>query len=64
MVHMPDHGAHVQDAKYVIDTGNGTKVTRYAMQRTYPEQRGCRSASSRPMASRGSPWLRDRAWDR
>ncbi|GAA2123784.1 NocE [Streptomyces synnematoformans] len=25
LVHMPDHGAHTRQAKYVIDTGSGTK---------------------------------------
>ncbi|MEU1668208.1 NocE [Streptomyces sparsogenes] len=33
LVHMPDNGAHTRQAKYVIDTGNGTK-TRVAQQRT------------------------------
>lgn len=34
MVHMPDHGAHTQQAAYRIDLGNGTVKTRYALQRT------------------------------
>ncbi|AWK08550.1 NocE [Streptomyces spongiicola] len=33
MVHMPDHGAHTRQAKYLIDTGNGIKH-RVALQRT------------------------------
>ncbi|MFJ5549623.1 GDSL-type esterase/lipase family protein [Streptomyces sp. NPDC093225] len=33
MVHMPDHGAHTRQAKYLIDTGKGTKF-RVAQQRT------------------------------
>ncbi|MEU5048627.1 SGNH/GDSL hydrolase family protein [Streptomyces sp. NPDC021096] len=33
MVHMPDHGAHTRQAKYVIDTGKGT-FYRVAQQRT------------------------------
>jgi len=32
-VHMPDHGAETQQAAYVINRGNGTKETRYALQR-------------------------------
>ncbi|MFG3557453.1 SGNH/GDSL hydrolase family protein [Micromonospora sp. NPDC047557] len=33
MVHIPDHGAHTQQAKYVINTGSGQK-TRYIPTRT------------------------------
>ena len=33
-VHMPDHGAHTQQAAYEIDHGDGTTETRYALQRT------------------------------
>ncbi|GLL05093.1 hypothetical protein GCM10017581_068400 [Dactylosporangium matsuzakiense] len=33
MVHMPDHGAHTQQASYEVDLGNGTK-TRVVLQRT------------------------------
>lgn len=32
-VHMPDHGAHTQQAQYVVNLGNGTK-TRVMLQRT------------------------------
>ena len=34
LVHMPDHGAHTQQAAYRINLGNGTVKTRYALQRT------------------------------
>ena len=34
LVHMPDHGAQTQQAKYVIGLGDGTTVTRYALQNT------------------------------
>lgn len=32
-VHLPDHGAHTQQAQYVIDMGNGTTESRFALQR-------------------------------
>ena len=31
-VHMPDHGAHTQQARYEVDLGNGTR-TRVLLQR-------------------------------
>jgi hypothetical protein len=34
LVHMPDHGAHTQQARYRINLGDGTTKTRYALQRT------------------------------
>ena len=34
LVHMPDHGAHTQQARYVISLGDGTTKTRYALQQT------------------------------
>ena len=34
LVHMPDHGAHTRQAKYVIDLGNGKLRARVAQQRT------------------------------
>jgi hypothetical protein len=34
LVHMPDHGAQTQQARYEIDLGNGTTQSRYAIQRT------------------------------
>ena len=34
MVHMPDHGAHTQQAKYDINLGNGTIRSRVVLQRT------------------------------
>ena len=34
LVHMPDHGAHTQQARYEIDLGDGQKKVRYALQRT------------------------------
>ena len=34
MVHMPDHGAHTQQARYRINLGDGVIKTRYALQRT------------------------------
>lgn len=34
LVHMPDHGAHTRQAKYVIDLGNGKLRARVAPQRT------------------------------
>lgn len=34
MVHIPDHGAHTQQAKYEIDTGSGSFTrTRYVNQK-------------------------------
>lgn len=38
LVHMPDHGAHTQQAAYRISLGNGTTKTRYALQRTRANQ--------------------------
>ncbi|MEU8676065.1 hypothetical protein [Streptomyces sp. NPDC048560] len=36
LVHLPDHGAHTQQAKYEIDTGSGTFTkTRYVNQKRY-----------------------------
>jgi hypothetical protein len=35
LVHIPDHGAHTQQARYVVDLGNGTTKTRTLLQRTY-----------------------------
>nr|MDT0662908.1 GDSL-type esterase/lipase family protein [Micromonospora sp. DSM 115978] len=35
MVHIPDHGAHTQQARYVVDLGNGTTKARTLLQRTY-----------------------------
>ena len=32
-VHMPDHGAHTQQAAYVVSLGNGTQKKRFALQR-------------------------------
>lgn len=37
-VHMPDIGAHTQQAAYKINLGNGTSKTRYALQRTTKHQ--------------------------
>ena len=34
LVHMPDHGAHTQQAAYDVLLGNGTKKTRLLLQRT------------------------------
>ena len=34
LVHMPDHGAHTQQAAYTIHLGNGVTKTRHALQRT------------------------------
>lgn len=34
LVHMPDHGAHTQQARYEIDLGNGDTQTRTLLQRT------------------------------
>ncbi|MFN8076685.1 MAG: GDSL-type esterase/lipase family protein [Kineosporiaceae bacterium] len=34
LVHMPDHGAHTQQASYTINLGNGKKKTRVVLQRT------------------------------
>lgn len=34
LVHMPDHGAHTQQAAYRISTAPGVTKTRYALQRT------------------------------
>lgn len=34
MVHLPDTGAHTQQAAYKINLGDGTSKTRYALQRT------------------------------
>ncbi len=34
LVHLPDHGAHTQQAKYEIDLGNGQTRTRYISQGT------------------------------
>ncbi|MFE7358681.1 hypothetical protein ACFU8Q_37750 [Streptomyces sp. NPDC057543] len=36
MVHLPDHGAHTQQAKYEIDTGDGT----FSRNRTIGQKRG------------------------
>lgn len=36
MVHLPDHGAHTQQARYEIDTGNGT----FSRNRTIGQKRG------------------------
>lgn len=33
-VHMPDHGAHTQQAKYTVHLGNGDRKDRYLLQRT------------------------------
>jgi lysophospholipase L1-like esterase len=35
MVHMPDHGAHTQQARYEVELGDGTTKTRTLLQRTY-----------------------------
>jgi hypothetical protein len=34
LVHVPDHGAHTQQARYVVGLGDGTQKVRYALQRT------------------------------
>lgn len=34
LVHMPDHGAHTQQAAYKVHLGDGKVKTRYALQRT------------------------------
>jgi hypothetical protein len=34
MVHMPDHGAHTQQARYEVDLGDGTTKQRVVLQRT------------------------------
>jgi len=38
MVHMPDHGAHTQQAAYTVDLGNGQQRTRTVLQRTRRNQ--------------------------
>lgn len=38
LVHMPDHGAHTQQAAYRVALGNGVVKTRYALQRTRANQ--------------------------
>lgn len=38
MVHMPDHGAHTQQARYQIDLGNGVVKYRTVLQRTLANQ--------------------------
>jgi hypothetical protein len=35
MVHIPDHGAHTQQARYQVELGNGTTKARTLLQRTY-----------------------------
>ncbi len=34
LVHLPDHGAHTQQAAYKVNLGDGSSKTRYALQRT------------------------------
>jgi hypothetical protein len=42
MVHLPDHGAHTQQAKYEIDTGSGS----FTRTRTIGQERGANSWAS------------------
>ncbi|WP_204045488.1 golvesin C-terminal-like domain-containing protein [Acrocarpospora phusangensis] len=71
LVHLPDHGAHTQAAKYRIDLGDGTTKERHLQQRTQEHRwvslgaflfDGTPSVSLSNMVERGDD-VEDVAWD-